>query len=364
MLCGPRKEPTSMAHNLYLGGDFIQTKNILAGSATMITHADADADAARERRSLVWQEENMAKISIDIDTDSTAVQSATHGLRVAGGSPSQVGLLSSIAVTTDMLTQFSLGLGGTPQVQDQATYVATAIQGKKDILKANCKVIAAIGGSIVFQALAPVLQANMPPFVSLVGSVPAANFGNCRGGISLESWASDSLRKDYLKGMGFTDNNIYLYTNLNSAMHAAESGAWGIAATFIESYVGDGHGNNDSTKFVVDFNGAPGYPTKIPGANNAAIIVSDDPFFQANQQILVPLLNTWVSAAGTNRWVVYPSQVWTGSQANRTTIVGPDLLRAYMLLGALAGSLLANINVSPPVNFGFIKLASDIIPVV
>jgi hypothetical protein len=48
MLCGPRKGATSTVHILYLGGDFTRTKNILAGSATMITPADADAAAARD----------------------------------------------------------------------------------------------------------------------------------------------------------------------------------------------------------------------------------------------------------------------------------------------------------------------------
>jgi hypothetical protein len=104
------------------------------------------------------------------------------------------------------------------------------------------------------------------------------------------------------------------------------------------------------------------HPAQMPTGATAAIIVSDDPFFQDSQNAssaansLVSNMNTWVQA-GTNRQVVYPSQVYTGLQGNRT-IIGPDLLKAYMLLGALAGGLLANTNST----FGWVEVASDIIP--
>ena len=129
----------------------------------------------------------MARIGIEIDTESTA------GLIRPASSSSQVGLLSSITLTDDMINNFNLGLGGTSQTQDVAGYIAQGIKDKKDILRANCKVIATVGGSIVLNALTPEITAKMPPFVSLVGSVPTGSLGNCRGGISLESFASDSV---------------------------------------------------------------------------------------------------------------------------------------------------------------------------
>jgi hypothetical protein len=298
----------------------------------------------------------MAKIVIEMDTESSGAQSQPS----LAASPNQVGLLSSITLTSDMISYFNLGLGGTAQIQDGAGYIAQGVKSKKDTLRANCKVIATVGGSVVLNALSPEISAKMPPFVSLVGSVPTGSIGNCRGGISLESFASDSARKIYLKGLGgggvYTDASICLYTNPNSAMHAAEQGAWNNNGTFIESYVGgDGTGTNDATKFSWDFNGSGINLPKIPNTANA-LIISDDPFFQTSQATLVPLLNNWLNTAG--RQVVYASQIYASGPvqpATGSTLIGPDLLKAYMLLGALAGSLLSN----TASNFGFIKLANE-----
>jgi hypothetical protein len=300
----------------------------------------------------------MARISIEIDTESSGPQSHTGGLSLVD-SANQVGLLSSVKLGAAMINSFNRGLGGVAQTLGGAGYIAQNIKGKKDSLRTNCKVIATVGGSVVFNALAQEPNLKMPPFVSLVGSVPTGSLGNCRGGVSLESFASNSARKSYIKGLGggYTDANIYLYTNSNSAMHALEKTAWSSDGTFIESNVGDGAGNNDANKFNLDFHGIV---PKIPG-NAAAIIVSDDPFFGSNQPILVPLLNEWILAgAGSSppRKVVYPSQIYGASTtipAAGSVIVGPDLLKAYTVLGALSGGLLANTTS----NFGFIKLANE-----
>jgi hypothetical protein len=135
-----------------------------------------------------------------------------------------------------MIDSFNRGLGGVAQTLDGAGYIPQGIKNKKDLhIKNKCKVIATVGGSVVFNALSPEIVAKMPPFVSLVGSVPTGSLGNCRGGVSLESFASDSVRKSYIKGLGggYTDANIYLYTNSNSAMHGAERAAWASVGTFI-----------------------------------------------------------------------------------------------------------------------------------
>jgi hypothetical protein len=298
----------------------------------------------------------MARIRIDINTESNEALSQDGGLMLIS-SANQVGLLSSVTIANDMMAWFNLGLGSTPQKQDGAGYKGQGIINKKELLRGGgCKVIAAVGGSVVQSALSNELAVKMPPFVAVVGKVPATlGNGQCRGGVSLESVASNSARKNYLVSLGYTNANIYLYTNRNSAIHSDEKTAWlasgGSNTTFLESYVGDGTGNNDPTQFAVDFNGGGGKPAIIP-ASQSAIIISDDPFFQTNQAILVPLFNTWLSTAG--RQVVYPSQRYTGLTGN-STIIGPDLTKAYMILGALSASLLAN----QAATFGFVKLASE-----
>jgi hypothetical protein len=243
------------------------------------------------------------------------------------------------------------------------------IKNGKDQLRANCKVIATAGGSIVLNALQAEPPQKMPPFISLVGSVPPGGLpGNCKGGISLESVTLNSVRKSYLKGLlggnTYTDATICLYTNPNSAQHVVEGTTWNNNGTFIGSYVGgDGTGTNDATKFAWDFNGSGANPPKIPNTANA-LIISDDPFFQDNQITLVPLINTWLAAGGGGppRQVVYPNQNYPSALPpnGQGAIIGPDLLQAYMLLGALAGSLLRNPNTTSP--FGFVRLGSQTIP--
>jgi hypothetical protein len=308
----------------------------------------------------------MAKINIEIDTESGRKEEQLEGGFQSKGSfhllssPSQVGLLSSIPITDDMLQYFKLGLGGAPTVLANQGYMPVNIKGGKDQLRGNCKVIATVGGLVVFNALYQEPNPKMPPFVSLLGNVPTTALGNCRGGVSLESVATDKRRKDYLKALPggvFTDANIYLYANNNATMYNAEQVAWNSNGTFITSYVGDGAGNNNAANFNLDFNGDGGAnAARIPNATPAAIIVSDDPFFQANQATLVPLLNTWVQAANTNRRIIYSSQAYNGLAGN-STIIGPDLLKAYMVLGLLAGRLLGDTTT----NFGWIKVGSEVI---
>jgi hypothetical protein len=301
------------------------------------------------------KEEVMARISIDINTDSNEMQSEGKKLRLDAAS--QVGLLSSVPIVpTFQQSTFNIGLGSAPQVQDNAGYPPGKIRAAKNTLVSQgCTIIAAAGGSVVHGALSTLPTGNMPPFLSIVGEVPTV-MGNCRGGVSLESIAANTARINYLLGLGYTMANIYLYTNKNSAIHSDEKTQWKVSggsdATFLESKVGDGNGNNDKNQFATDFSGS-GVIGSIATAK-MAIIVSDDPYFQTNQTVLVPLFNTWLSAS---RQVVYPSQRYANYTGN-STIIGPDLTKAYIILGALSASLLA----SPNSTFGWIKLASDTFP--
>ena len=308
----------------------------------------------------------MAKLSITIDTDLLGPQYSPGGPTVFD-STNQVGLLSSITLTPEMMASFNVGLMGAPQTtpHDKTGYNPQNIKDGKDQLRPNCKVIATVGGSVVLNVLQAESKPKMPPFVSLVGSVPPGLVGNCKGGISLESITLNSMRKAYLKGLAggntYTDNTIYLYTNPNSAMHADEIAAWGNNNTVISSNVAQANGANNAGNFGQDFNGG-GVGTNTPIPQNAnAIIISDDPFFQDNQATLVPLINTWLKASGA-RQIVYPNQNYPSAlpPTGQGAIIGPNLLQAYMLLGALAGSLLRNPNTTSP--FGFVRLGSETTP--
>jgi hypothetical protein len=304
----------------------------------------------------------MAKLTIEIDTASS--DSESKSLVVSEGksllTANKIGLLSTIPLSSSgsslpIADAFWSAVGQTKEEKDNLGYIAKGLLDGKTYLKdtKNCKAIATAGGLSAFTAIN---GANDIPFVSLVGWVPTSVNNQCRGGVSLESYRS-SLRRQYLidhfPGVQLAAN-IYLLTNNNSPyFHQAESTDWGNPGTLIESYVGDGSGNNDASKFSWDWSSVGGNPAKIPDTATA-VVISDDPFFQANQQTLVSLANTWLTTNATRR-VVFPSTNYstTGqSHANQMIVMASDLVAAYRLLGALA----ASVSLNPNVNFGFIKL--------
>jgi hypothetical protein len=310
----------------------------------------------------------MTIVKIEIDSDPGTVKGG-GGVGPAPLVADKVGLLASITPDQDLIGAFELGLGQ-PISDKQAGkgYKKNdLIDGKNALKRNNVKVFATVGGNVSLTALGNESPANTPPFVSLVGSIPSPPLGNCRGGVSLESYALDAQRKTFLKGlaggMTYTDANIFLLTNSNSQMHAAELAAWNMAGTAKESYVGDGNGNNDASHFAWDFAGdGGGHPSQFPdAATTSAVIVSDDPFFQANREALITAANTWLDGNATRR-IVYPSQIYQSvlrgdgttlrPKATQSILIGPDLLRAYQLLGMLA-SILAR---QPDLNFGFFSV--------
>jgi hypothetical protein len=312
----------------------------------------------------------MATIKIDIETEGS------HSVSLAKSEVSvrsvKVGFLSSLKPTAannyqNLIDAFEAGLGINnvdKELGETDNYSKDLYKNKKTKLKQNknCRLIATAGGTVVFEAI----RSDPPPpvnplFVSLLGNIPASTLvlNGCMGGISLESINTNSLRKTYLTGLGgggvYTNQNIYLLSNLNSEMHGLEQLAWGNNTTYKVSYSGTAGGINavvdpttNRNNFVADFSGDPGgggRPAQLPNdANPAAVIISDDPFFQANRAELINAANNWIGTT-TNRYVVYPSLMYASAtdssgntvrpKANRSATIGPDLITAYGLLGAL-----------------------------
>jgi hypothetical protein len=312
----------------------------------------------------------MTNIKIEIETeDGTSTHGAKQPTQLMAGkvglvSAGKVGLLSSINLSSDLFTAFTGALGvSNPSTQQGLGYKLADILAGRDILQNtnNCTTIATAGGLITCSALAR--AAGSVPFVSLVGTVPAT-LGKCQGGVSLESFKSNKERKAYLANLHCA--TIILLSNPNSAMHNAESTAWG-AAGFVESYVGGG-GTNAAANFAWDFLGDGGpHPPQIPATANTGIVVSDDPYFQANRASLIWYANQWLQADAT-RFIVYPSQIYGESvlyagnntyvtpRAAQSILFGPDLVQAYTLLGILANYLANNNNA----NVGFFPVGNTI----
>jgi hypothetical protein len=304
----------------------------------------------------------MTKVTIEINTglDETITSDAiTEARSRAKLAANKIGLLSTIDLTqplTQPLSQaFWSAVNQTKEEQGNLGYKNNDLSNGKNHLKnsKNCRVIATAGGMPAFTG---VNGDNDIPFVSLVGMVPAAINGQCFGGVSLESYRS-SYRRNYLvQQPGQNLANIYLLTNNNSpAFHQSETNDWGNAnpGTLLVSYVGDGTGTNDDTKFSWDWVGNGGNPAKIPNTATG-VIISDDPFFQAKQQVWMPQVNAWL-AGNVNRRIVFPNGNYSpsGQYAGQMIVLGYNLVAAYRLLGALASS----VSLNPNVNFGFIKLA-------
>jgi hypothetical protein len=180
----------------------------------------------------------MSTVKLEVDTESGEHSRANRDARPLAAE--KVGLLSSIPLSQDLIDTFESGLviAGIDKELNSG-YKKPDIKDKKEILKGKGnKVIATVGGSVVFAALSELPVTAVPPFVSLMGSVPPSQqlpvLGNCRGGVSLESYKLDKTRKDYLIPLGggtiHSDASICLLTNMNSAMHDIEKTTWNYAS--------------------------------------------------------------------------------------------------------------------------------------
>lgn len=340
----------------------------------------------------------MTIVKIEIDSEKNcSIRSDSHGFFPHLLSRAKIGFLSSIKPTNsngyqDLIDAFVAGVG-TPvndkELGDGDNYEKDKYKDKRNKLKytKNCEVIALAGGSVVFEAIRSDGAALNPVFVALVGNVTTLSMNGCAGGISLESSTTNIKRRNYLTNLPASpyvvagaNANIYLLTNSNSEMHlnagnGNEPGDWGNPGTLIESYTSGANGANDATLFSADFSGAPGKAQKVPepGAGQAAaVIVSDDPFFQANRAALIGAANAWLdrsTATNSARYVVYPSTMYLSAQdsagnpvtlrKDKSAIVGPDLKAAYLLLGALTGYIADDKTRS----VGFLRFPSVEIPI-
>jgi len=311
----------------------------------------------------------MAHIKFEIDSEAHDLKDKTAPVRAAAA---KVGLLSSIdlTLTPDLIAAFERGAGQTNTEIVKTGYKKTDIVTGSSGLKNKYTVLATVGGAVMLDAVKG--DVTMPPFVSLVGSFPTSGINSCRGGVSLQSYGLNQKRLQYLlsfAGAVHTPATIYLLTNSNSLMHPDEQAAWASsganAGNFLESYVGIG--GNDASGFAKDFFGAPGggpipvpSPPKIPPAGATAVIISDDPYFQAYRGELIKQANIWL-AASAQRHVVYPSQIYASGTAidgspqtprvGQSTLFGPDLKSAYQLLGILAYRLVQDSSLT----FGFVS---------
>jgi hypothetical protein len=295
----------------------------------------------------------MAKIDLHIDTETTETHDQIKGLQPR--TSNKPGLLSTITITDDQIAAFQYGFGSNIQKKrDNLGYAPAKIRQEKKNLKNTdrCNVIAVTGGRAAFDAI--VTETDNPPFVCLVGETPDFNnLGNCVGGISLDSWKSNAARVAYLTAkLGCNVNQVGLYYNPNSGLSAHETQNWDkinppAAVSSARPFsgaggVGTAAPTNNAAQFAVDF---------APGGNFfqglRAIIISADPFFQTNKDLLIQAANNWLNPDAT-RYVCYPLQDYQNENGsnhptpNRSTLYGPNLITAYNILGFLTKSAIEN----------------------
>lgn len=290
----------------------------------------------------------MVRVNVNVDSDLSGHQDSKANVQIAAeSSPDRIGLVSSVPLDPDMVKAFQDGADlndGDYEVGEanQKDYNKNSMISKKNDHKgAGCKVIATVGGLVTFDAINTDNDRNIR-FVSLVGNIPEKISRQFRGGVTLESLKSNTLRRLYLLGLAggnrYTADNIFLYTNKNSQMHVPEKQIWGKDATFIESSAGDGAGTNTKANFAADFTQGGVQVAPNPAAPKA-IIISDDPFFRAYRDDLITAVYTWLQGSN-ERFVIYPSQSYCDTiaplPASQTSVVGPDLKSAMFLLGMLA----------------------------
>jgi hypothetical protein len=300
----------------------------------------------------------MAKIDIHIDTETNETSDLRKALLPRAAN--KAGLLSTISITDEQRTAFEYGFGSNNHTKrDNLGYAPNDIRKGKKQLKDDerCNVLGVTGGRAAYDAI---FAEYNPTFVCLVGELPDLNdLRNCAGGISLDTWKSNADRLAYLTAkLGCNANQVGLYYNPNSGVAAHEVPEWdrinppvaGVSRARAFSGaggVGTAAPTNNAAQFAVDF---------APAGNLfqglRAVIISADPFFQANKNPLIQASNNWLTGAA-NRYICYPLQDYKNVGAapvnrptgTRSTLYGPDLSTAYSVLGFLAKSAVENNSV-------------------
>jgi len=201
-------------------------------------------------------------------------------------------------------------------------------------LNATADVIVTVGGSIAAKAAADF--AKDKPFLVIVGTTP--NFainphGTFRGGINLDTPASDTARNGYVTAKWTTipANRVCLLHNKNAQMDQDELRAWR-SQGWPEQAVGSG--DNSAINFASAFSSAAQMAD--------AVVVSADPYFTQKRSDLVGAANN------TTLKVCYPFQFYADANpaSGRSMWFGPDLMDAYGKMGTKAASVLSNLNTS------------------
>jgi hypothetical protein len=200
-------------------------------------------------------------------------------------------------------------------------------------LNATADVIVTVGGSIAAKAAADF--AKDKPFLAIVGTTPSFAIDphrTFRGGINLDTPASDTARNGYLTAnWTIPANRVCLLYNKNAQMGQGEVSAWRSQGWPAQEA---GSGDNSAIDFAKAFSNA--------AQMSDAVVVSADPYFTQQR---IPL----VSAANTsNLKVCYPFQFYGDAlpASGRSMWYGPDLVDAYGKMGTKAASVLSNSNTS------------------
>ena len=245
-----------------------------------------------------------------------------------------IGILSGIPFTNSPYKQaFDAGFGGAPSYAFpfEEGFGYNNARFDAGLLRLNTnfnpplRLIVVVGGIVAEKRAVANPQRDT---ISLVGGGSPPNpGGRFRNRISLESANSDPLRLAHLATLHFNRQEICLLANPNASMTAQEQP---IFATTVLADVGPQTANPQAV-----FRAAFGQI----GPNIRAVVVSADPWFKQNSNVLVAEANSWATAG---KRVCYPFQEYRndGPTPGQTTLQGPSLIAAYNLLGQLAASVI------------------------
>jgi hypothetical protein len=225
-----------------------------------------------------------------------------------------IGVVSSIPYTSNTKYQKALennvsGVTFLAAKDDKGDDLATLGQAVKDVITGGANYIVTLGGVNAYTAAAT--KANNPniPFFSLIGETPLNPLpDNCWGGVSLESWANNKTRVEYLITKGYkAKGSISLYYNQNSGMWAHETDNW--MNTLYPAYL-NANGDNILVKAPVksmkNGNNENNFDSTVLNVTSAAVIVSAHPFHNKRNDKLVAAFN------GANIYACYPLKDYDG----------------------------------------------------
>jgi hypothetical protein len=293
----------------------------------------------------------MAKIKIEIDTESGSPVSVQQYRTESGAAPltQGIGIVSSIGYDAKMATAFDAGLGLTPTqtfppgpgqayippALDDLKFKAQAVQTAIQQLNADPDIglIVTFGGNFTWNVAN---QFATKPFISLLGSMlPNMQMSPLfAGGVTLDSFETDTARISDLVNVKpkVPASSIWLLYDPRTLMAQAEKNSWTGGGTIPAT-----NGISDPTKFGLDFASLP---------NTAkAVVISAAPYFLHKREFLIPAANT------SGLYICYPLiRYRNAGGANHptpglATLLGPDLcegsINAYALMGATAANALS-----------------------